>query len=132
MILPDFEIKKKSASCNFIYRHLIQGSRCSSVVKIKNKLKDPRFAPLPKQRVDISSTTVFFYLRLCYSIVSFIEWRTMVWQKKLSYLQKDLFMSLVVDVMDVGVLSVDKMTGDGMISGLSYKNIMTVVNDNCK
>jgi hypothetical protein len=30
------------------------------------------------------------------------------------------------------VLSVDKMTGDGMISGLSYKNIMTVVNDNCK
>jgi hypothetical protein len=41
-------------------------------------------------------------------------------------------MRLVVDVMDVGVLSVDKMTGDGMISGLSYKNIMTVVSDDCK
>jgi hypothetical protein len=53
-------------------------------------------------------------------------------RKKLSYLQKDLFTCLLVDVMDVGVLSVDKMTGDGMISGLSYKNIMTVVTDNCK
>jgi hypothetical protein len=60
LILPDFEIKKKIASCNFTYRHLIQGSRCSSMVKIENELKDPRFAPLPKQRVDISSTTVSF------------------------------------------------------------------------
>ncbi len=52
----------------------------------------------------------------------------MVWQTKSSYWQKEL----LVDVMDVGVMSVDKMTGDGMINSLYYKNIMTVVSDDCK